>query len=241
MERVFTPDGPVSGQIILDKDEAHHLTRVRRCQAGSMVEAFDGKGNAWHCRLIGTSKDSAVLNVCDSSILSSLIATPRLTLATAVPKGERFEWLIEKATELGVSRIIPIICERSVVEPRSTKIDRLRKHIIEACKQCGRNDLMRLNETVKLSELPKMLDPTSRVFRADRGGVSAESAWQNLDPTRTPIVVCIGPEGGWTNDEQDWFESRDWQKIGLGPYILRIETAGVAAAAAAFQANAHSS
>lgn len=235
MERVYTSDGPVNGQIILEKDEFHHLIRVRRCQTGESVEAFNGQGLAWQCRILAASRDSVILDVIEASG-SSQNPTTEFILATAVPKGERFDWLIEKATELGVSRMIPIACGRSVVEPRDAKIERLRKHVIEACKQCGRNNLMHINQLVKLGNLQSLLPANAVTFWAHRGGIPASKAWANLKPSINPVVVCIGPEGGWTADEQTWFESNNWQRIELGQHILRIETAGIAAASAAFQA-----
>ena len=132
--------------------------------------------------------------------------------------------------------MIPIACVRSVVEPRDAKIERLRKHVIEACKQSGRNNLMHIDQLVKLRNLPSLLPANALTYWAHRGGIPASKAWENLKPAGNPVVVCIGPEGGWTDEEQIWFEANNWQKVELGQHILRIETAGIAAASAAFQA-----
>ncbi|MFM1801301.1 MAG: hypothetical protein RJA81_653 [Planctomycetota bacterium] len=236
MERVYSPDGPIDGQILLKKDEAHHLIKVRRCRSGDSVVAFNGRGEAWHCLVMDHDRQSVVLRV--TGVVARQDPEPRkkLIIATAVPKGERFDWLIEKATELGVSELVPLHCERSVVEPRDSKLDRLRRHVIEACKQCGRNDLMEIGSPLDLKQLSERFDSESELLWADQGGepVSRVVTSQSLAQVSN-YVVCIGPEGGWSLTERDWFAMKNWRKIGLGPYILRIETAGVVASSALFQ------
>ena len=125
-DRFYCPDSPVNGRVLLEGDEARHLIRVRRVARGECVEIFDGRGSAIRAEVADLGRDRVELVVLGPAVS---IREPRclLTLATAVPKGERFDWLVEKATELGVARLTPIVTERSVVDPRSAKLDRLRR------------------------------------------------------------------------------------------------------------------
>src|SRR4051812_23439804 len=140
-DRFYCPDPPVEGFLTLSGDEARHLIRVRRLGPGDVVEVFDGRGTALRAEVAGVGRDRVELAVRGGP-LPDRVAPCLLTLATAVPKADRFDWLVEKATELGVARLVPLRTERSVVDPRATKLDRLRRAIIEAAKQCGRNRLM---------------------------------------------------------------------------------------------------
>jgi 16S rRNA (uracil1498-N3)-methyltransferase len=151
-----------------------------------------------------------------------------LTLAAAVPKGDRFDWLIEKATELGVDQLIPIVSERSVVDPGAAKITRLRKSIIEACKQCGRNRLMTLESPVRWSSLITMRLDAAR-FVADPDGAPV-SALGGI-PAGGQAILAIGPEGGFTAAELGQAVDAGWSLISLSGNILRIETAALAGCA----------
>jgi 16S rRNA (uracil1498-N3)-methyltransferase len=235
MERAYAPEGPSQGEILLDKDEAHHLTRVRRVPVGAQIVAFDGQGSAWVCRLTDAGKSHATLRTEQQIAEGGERNGPELCLAAAVPKGDRFDWIVEKATELGVDRLIPLTCERSVVEPRATKLDRLRRAVVEACKQCGRNRLMEIDDLMPLDTLLASLGPNDLGLFADQGGVAAATCFDAANlPAR--VIVGIGPEGGWTERERTSARNAGWRSIGLGPHILRIETAALAAAVAVRQA-----
>ena len=227
-DRCFCPDPPVEGRLVLEGDEARHLTRVRRIGVGEVVEVFDGKGFAARARVESAGKNRVDLTLLGEPI-ADRVAPCRLTLATAVPKGERFDWLIEKATELGVARLVPLITERSVVDPRVAKLDRLRRLIVEAAKQCGRNRLMELDSPTPWTALARAPADGTRLL-AHPGGVPA-SAWR---PIRhgAPVTLAIGPEGGFTEPEVALAVELGWQAVGLGATLLRIETAGLAGSAA---------
>ncbi len=234
MERVYAPGGVVDGTVSLDRDEAHHLARVRRVALGEEVVAFDGQGQSWRCRLTDSNKSGACLDVIDRLPGASVIPGPELWLGTAVPKGDRFDWIVEKATELGVDRLIPLVCERSVVEPRSTKLDRLRRTVIESCKQSGRDRLMEILEPVRLETFLTSLPAGSPGLFADRGHVAMTNLSRN-DANHACVLACVGPEGGWTELERALAVRDGWCPVSLGPHILRVETAAVAMAAAVFQ------
>ncbi len=159
-----------------------------------------------------------------------------LTLAVALPKGDRQRWLVEKATELGVGRLVPISTRRSVVRLKESGMERLDRFVIEACKQCGRNRLMEIEQPVGWEEfLSHTNDERIRLIahpsRTDF--LVRPNGWTDLEvrPTTTPIVAAIGPEGGFTDEEVQSAAEAGWQAVSLGPRILRVETAALALAA----------
>ena len=153
----------------------------------------------------------------------------RLVLASAIPKGERFDWLIEKATELGVDRFIPLLTERSAVDPRDAKLARMNRIIIESCKQSGRSRLMCVEPAIAWSSL----------VRSAAGGVRLIAVPDGLVPSRWPrlagnagLILAVGPEGGFTQEEEDEAGAAGWHPIQLATNVLRIETAAIAGSAA---------
>jgi 16S rRNA (uracil1498-N3)-methyltransferase len=229
IERFFCPLRARDGRIRLEGDESRHLSRVRRLGPGAEVEVFDGQG--WAARAAVTAVGKAWV---DLSVLGELhsdrAAACRLTLATAVPKGERFDWLVEKATELGVERLVPIVTERSVVDPRAAKLDRLRRVVIEASKQCGRNRLMVLEKPVAWALWLELASQVSPRLVAHPGGLPPR-AWTKVR-RGGEVVLAIGPEGGFTPDEIAAARGAGWEVASLGATLLRIETAAVAGCAA---------
>ncbi len=227
-DRFFCPDPPREGRYHLPPEEARHLTRVCRRTPGDRVEIFDGRGFATTALIVEAKGDSAVLQA-EGEPLPSVEPTFRLTLATAVPKGDRFDWIDEKATELGVERLIPVVAERSVVIPRESKLDRLRRSIVEAAKQCRRSRLMDLDPPMEWARLVGSFADWPRLL-ADPAGLPS-AAWPSLR-RGGEIVLAVGPEGGLTRDELERAAVAGWIPIMLGCHTLRIETAGLAGCAA---------
>jgi 16S rRNA (uracil1498-N3)-methyltransferase len=188
------------------------------------VEIFDGRGLSYRAKLQRLGKEGVELVALGEPTLQAF-PRRRVILATAIPKGERFDWLVEKATELGVSCLIPLLSERSVVDPRGTKLDRLRRLVVEAAKQCGRNRLMELGEPIRFSHILQLPAPPARLL-AHPGGLPA-SQWAPHDE----VLIAVGPEGGFTEFEVEQARSSGWLVAGLGESRLRIETAGLAACA----------
>lgn len=217
MPRFFLPDlSP--GEIALPDEEAHHFAKVLRGRAGESVHVFDGRGRRAAAEVIAVAKRCVRVRV------GEVTETPNratVTLFVAAPKGDRFRWLVEKATELGVRAIQPIVTERTVTEPGGGKLDKLRQTSLAACKQCGRDWLMPIAEPIPLAEA---VAGRITFAWADRGG-------------RSPLGECehdlfIGPEGGWSDDERVALRSGGGGlPIALGRHILRTETAAIAAAA----------
>lgn len=224
MIRAYVHDPIIANRVTLIGSEAHHLSRVRRVGPGEVIILFDGREGVFEGKV-----ESVDRNRVEVSILKSLDPRPQpsviLSLATAVPKGERFDWLVEKATELGVARIIPVRTERSVVDPRSSKLDRLRNVVIEACKQSGRDRLLEIDDPTHLNDLIASIPPGEGFIAHPGGEPMARRA--RLDR----MTLAIGPEGGFTDPEVDRAIASGWKLIGLGPNLLRIETAALAASA----------
>jgi 16S rRNA (uracil1498-N3)-methyltransferase len=229
-ERFFCPDLPGDGRITLHGDEARHLCRVRRLGVGTAVEVFDGHGFATRAVVRAIAGDSVVLDVVGEP-LRDRAAACRLTLAAAVPKGERFDWLVEKVTELGVDRLVPLVTERSVVDPRATKLQRLRRVIVEAAKQCGRNRLMELSPPRTWSQwLAEAADGSPR-FVAHPGAPPLVTLPLTGLCRGGTARMAIGPEGGFTDSEIETARTAGCRVVGLGATYLRVETAALVASA----------
>jgi len=214
-----------TGLVQLADPEAHHLSHVLRHAVGDSVELFDGRGMIGQAVIARIRKHDVDCDVTE--VRHDPPPEAELTLAMAVPKGERFDWLVEKATELGVRRLVPLRTERSTVDPRDSKLDRLRQTIIAACKQSRRTRLMDLTAVKTWSE-----------FLAESvcGSLLIAHPGENASPldligTERQYTFAVGPEGGLTAEEVQAATSRGGRLIGLGPNILRIETAGMALAA----------
>jgi 16S rRNA (uracil1498-N3)-methyltransferase len=222
-DRFYCPAPPVDGRLILEGDEARHLIRVRRVEQGETVELFDGRGTAYRAEVSALGRDRVDLTILGFAP-SGRRAACRLTLASAVPKGDRFDWLVEKATELGVARLIPLVTERSVVDPRSAKLDRLRRVVIEAAKQCHRDVLMDLDPPTPWARLVSSVAMGVKLL-AHPGGMPAASSGVARGSS---AILAIGPEGGFTDGEVERAVGAGWRTVDLGPTILRVETAGLA-------------
>jgi 16S rRNA (uracil1498-N3)-methyltransferase len=234
MSERFFSDTPITGlRAELRGEEARHLLAVMRATVGDEVVLFDGSGAEFVARVAVTSKHCVALELVERREISRELALP-VTLAVALPKGERQKWLVEKLTELGVTRLIPLLTERGVAQPVEAALDRLRRTVIEASKQCGRNRLLEVAE-------PQSAALLFAAAQADVLRLIADPAGQlvgQLAPRRQPVIAAIGPEGGFTPDELSKAVASGWQSVSLGPAILRVETAAIAIAAWAATARA---
>ncbi len=231
-DRFFAPNLPAKGSIELTGSEAHHLLHVLRLSHGDAVELFDGRGHEADARVVSLARQSATLEITARRSRPDEADWP-LVLAVAVPKGDHFRWLVEKATELGVLRLVPLLAQRSVVSPGETKIEKLRQTVIAACKQSGRSRLMEIDDPVAWDAF---LDrhvkgaPAGTVLAADRSGAAIEGV-VDRSSRATPTLAIVGPEGGLTEAELSAAIEAGATPVNLGPWILRVETAAVALAA----------
>ena len=225
---------PESGPCLLEGAEAHHLMHVLRIAVGEVVELFDGQGAVVTAKVVAVRKRDVELHAVAAR--REAVPAREVILATAVPKGDRFDWLVEKATELGVTRIVPLVTARSSVDPREGKLDKLRQTIIAACKQCGRNHLLKLSAVTAWSDFVKHELPNRAAFIAHPVSDPAGLAPEFIDFSQPPsLLFAIGPEGGFTDEEVAMAMSCGAKALRLGSLVLRIETAAIALAALALQ------
>jgi len=231
-ERFYFPEPFDAPTLRLEGPEAHHLRDVLRLRSGQVVALFDGRGTEARAEIIAVAKSAVELKLLTTQ-REEQAAAPRIVLGTAVPKGERFRWLVEKTTELGIDVLVPLNCARGVVEPRENRLDKMRSLVVAACKQSGRNRLMEIEPMVSWSEFVDRARGARRMIVADPSGASfdfSETIGAPAPPDQT-IVLAVGPEGGFTRDELELAVSTGASVVSLGKRILRIETAAIALAA----------
>jgi 16S rRNA (uracil1498-N3)-methyltransferase len=228
-ERFFVPT-PITGLTAsLSGEEARHLAAVMRAKTGDRVVLFDGGGAEFEAEIDSIRKHTIELTIVGRRELSRELSF-ELTLAVALPKGERQKWLVEKATELGVSRVVPLLAERGVAQPVEAALERLRKTVIEASKQCGRN---RLLEIAAPEPALAFLARQHSEHACWIGDAEGGRPCLELHESASGVTAAIGPEGGFSPAEQLAAQDAGWQRVSLGRRILRVETAAIAAAATA--------
>ena len=210
-------------RVDLDAGQANYLGNVMRLGEGAELLVFDGRSGEWLARISEAGKKRMALTV--ERRTREPEAIPDVWLAFAPVKRTQTDWLVEKATELGVAKLIPVITQRTIAE--RVKLERLGSIAIEAAEQCGRTRLPPIDEPVSLAQFLKQADRA--IYFADEGG--GAPAAHAFKPG--PAVILIGPEGGFTDDERAAIRGvSNAIPVSLGPRILRAETAALAALAA---------
>jgi 16S rRNA (uracil1498-N3)-methyltransferase len=212
-------------RVDLDAAQANYLGNVLRMKEGDELLLFDGNSGEWLARIAEAGKKRMALSVERRTREPETI--PDVWLAFAPVKRSQTDWLVEKATELGVGRLLPVTTQRTVVE--RVKLERLQAIAIEAAEQCGRTVLPDIDEPVPLARLLERRDPARTLYFADEGG--GEPAAKAFKPGAATILT--GPEGGFTEDERSALRAASNSvAVSLGPRILRAETAALAALSA---------
>lgn len=214
-------------RVNLDGQEAHHLLHVLRCRVGDVVTLFDGSGAEVTAEVLRLHRSSADLAVLARHEIDRELPFP-LTLGIALPKGDRQRWLIEKAVELGVSRIVPLNTSRSVAQPTGKAVERLRRAVIEASKQCGRNRLMEICPPQSFASFLRSGEPDSIRLIAHPSPQAASVREFAASHRANTVRLGIGPEGGFADEEAADAIAAGWHLVSFGPRILRIETAAIA-------------
>lgn len=220
-------EAPLSAgmQVELDAAQANYLGNVMRLKQGDRLLLFDGKSGEWLAEVAEAGKKRMTLAVVEPTRPQE--AVPDVWLAFAPVKKGRVDWLVEKAVELGVARLQPVVTQRTIVD--RLNLERMRAHIVEAAEQCGRTAIAEIDEPMKLEAFLKRRDPARTLYFADETG--GESATTTFTPG--PALILTGPEGGFTPDEAATIRaSANTRAVSLGPRILRAETAALAAVAA---------
>lgn len=228
------PEALDKGFITLAIEESRHLRDVLRLRTGDEAFAFDGEGMEYACVIAepGRGKSHARLEVREKVAPLSPESTLALTLAVALLKGEKFDLVVQKATELGVTRIIPVIAARSDVRLRDAgdatrRVERWSRLALEACKQSGRARLPDIESPTSFSNLLETeRSEECRVMFAERSGSGLDEA---IGETKAKsMIALLGPEGGWEDDEIAIAGSKGWEIVTLGGRTLRAETAAIA-------------
>lgn len=214
-----------TGRATLPPEEAAHAAHARRLAAGDEIAVFDGAGHEASGRIVAVARRCVEVEL--GSVKTRARQRPELMLATAIPKGPRQEFLIEKCTELGVAAIRPLLTRRSVSQASDHKLARWRRTAIEAAKQSGQCWIPELLPPATLEEVLAGSGGI-RILALDREGASGPDF-----RAAAPMLVLIGPEGGWAPEELEEMRAAGAEFLRLGPSTLRIETAAIAVAALA--------
>lgn len=208
----------------LNSAQANYLANVMRLGAGAELLVFDGLSGEWLARVADVGKKRMSLTVERQTRETEII--PDVWIAFAPVKRAQTDWLVEKATELGVARLVPVMTQRTIAE--RVRLDRLESIAIEAAEQCGRTRIPQIVDPVPLRRFIEELDPARHFYFADEaGGEPLMRAYRD-----GPAVILVGPEGGFTDEERAFIRGEGARAISLGPRILRAETAALAALAA---------
>ncbi len=209
--------------------EAHHLAVVCRLGPGDAICLFNGDGKEYHARVLEVHRRCVSVDIFDAAEPRRELSFP-LVAGVPLPKGDRAQFLIEKLTELGVTSFVPLASQRGVIHPRDTRLDKLRRHVIEASKQCGRNCLMVIEPLEPWEVFCRRGNAGEcRVF-GHPGGEAIQNI-QRRRPAGIPVTLAVGPEGGFTEEEVLQAHAAGWLSVDLGTRILRVETAALVLAA----------
>jgi len=238
MANIFVnPEYIQADTVLLTGTDHHHVTRVLRLKAGDALTVLDNAGHLYSSEITHISKSQTQCRVLE--VITKTRSGPEIILAQGLIKGEKMDWVVQKATELGVSVIVPLLTERAVVKLRSNditkKVNRWQAIAKSAAQQCERFDLPVIQPPIALDQLTVPEDSLGFVGVA-RGVVPSLASYiprgvgEDANPClHSSLLFAIGPEGGFTPDEEKILQERGCRPISLAPYILRAETAAVAA------------
>lgn len=213
--------------------EAQHAVRVKRLEAGSLLELCNGQGLVAIARVTATLKlrGEWVLRARVEHVAMQPRPTPVLHVLAAAPKGDRLETMVDGLSQVGAATFAPLITQRSVVDPSGHKLDRLRRHAEESLKQCGRAWVLEVRDAIDFDAAL-----ASAASTAIASLVIADASGEPYTPTTLPaetsaVTLLVGPEGGFTPQELDAARARGARVVRFGQHIMRIEVAAVVAAA----------
>ena len=239
MPRFFVTGAPEDGAFLLVGDDAHHIARSLRCAVGDTVTVCDGEGTEYTCRLTQIRDDAVTATVLDACAGETELPLS-VHLLVAYPKGDKLETVVQKATELGATRITPFESSRCIKRPGAEKQDKITARLAriaeEAAKQCGRSRLPEVDRTVSFDGALSLAAKSDLVLFCYEGAAvtplpaNIERAAPALDAARaegrTPeIAIFVGSEGGFSPEEAEAASARGFAMTGLGKRILRTETA----------------
>lgn len=232
MRRFYSPEiNSDISEITLNTDETRHLRDVLRLRVTDEINVFDGAGSEFLCRIEEIGRKETRLQIIKKVLPAAPESALELTLAVALLKGEKFDLVVQKACELGVSRLVPLTTKRADVRLKDRqegekKLERWRKIVIESSKQCGRAQLMKIDAPILFADLIKQQNENS-LFFSERDGESFEN-FVSQKPKLDKLTAIVGSEGGWDETEIEAARASNLRIITLGGRILRAETAAIA-------------
>jgi 16S rRNA (uracil1498-N3)-methyltransferase len=230
--RFFAPPDAFRHQLVtLAADEARHLRDVLRLDAGDEVFVFDGTGKEFRCAVAGMKHDEVTLKACEEVAPAQPESPLQLTLALALLKGEKFDLVAQKATELGVTEVVPLVTRYADIHLRDVadaekRVHRWRRIALEAAKQCGRAKVPQISMPISFESLITKVAEFPRLMFAERLGLRLSEA---LPAGVRPEIVTalVGSEGGWSDEEMGAARESGWRIVTLGGRVLRAETAAI--------------
>lgn len=235
--RFYAPPDAFSSDhksVTLAADEARHLRDVLRLKAGDEVYIFDGLGREFQCSISDCGRDTAQLNIISEAEPFRPESPLQLTLAVALLKGEKFDLVTQKATELGVRRIVPIITKYADIQLRDghetgKRVQRWRRITLEAAKQSGRARVTEVTAPVPFDALINAAEVPNqqKLMFSERGGQPFSGV---TNKTLDSIIAAVGSEGGWSDEEISLAREHGWTIVTLSGRTLRAETAAITAA-----------
>ena len=231
MRRRFFVDQVRNGHAEISGEDARHLTRVLRVEAGQRYEISDNR-NVYLAEIETARKEQVIFRTIEK--LAAEEPPLHVILCAAIIKFDHFEWMIEKATELGAARIVPLIAvrtEKGLDKAAHKRLERWRRIGMEASQQSRRAYLPEVSEPVKLAEALAVSATHRYALDENPAAPPLAATLPQQRSSGDSVALLIGPEGGWTEEERQQFTSAGWQPVSLGPLILRAETAAVAALA----------
>jgi 16S rRNA (uracil1498-N3)-methyltransferase len=232
LNRVYTEQPLAEGtEIALPEAAAYHVARVLRLRAGAPLVVFDGSGQDFRCEILSVEGERVRVSVGERA--QGLRESPlRITLVQAISRSERMDWTLQKATELGVGSIVPVMSARSVVRLDERQAERKLRHwkviVAGACEQCGRSTLPEVRAPL---ELRRFLTDAPREGQRLVLSPSGPASLAGLASTASRVELLIGPEGGLDDSELEAAARAGFSPVRLGPRVLRTETAGIVALA----------
>jgi 16S rRNA (uracil1498-N3)-methyltransferase len=227
-----TAPTPEEKEIVLDESASRYLVKVLRLESGARFWGFDSQATEYELSLQQTDLIPATAKILSRRGKSETHSSNWIALAQSLPKGPKIDLILRQGTEAGVNRFIPLVTQRSVSRPAESQFEhknnRWQKILVEACRQCGRNDLPQLDEVTDWKKCLELFSDFDQVLLPYEKEAPTLKTVLESNPTAKKILILVGPEGGWSKDEVQEAQLKGAAAVHLPTPILRTETAGLA-------------
>lgn len=224
MPRSYLPPAAWTETPFLEGDEAKHLAQVLRIQPDQWITVFDGVGNRAEAKVLSVSRQriDLMLDLAESKD----IPLPEITLAQAIPKGKNMDWIVQKAVELGVTRIQPLVTRHTIASPSESKADKWRRTALEACKQCGQDTIPVVEDPLTFEQwIAEPHEAELQLIASLAGNPKNFRETLQSHPELQSVTIAIGPEGDFSPEESESAMAAGFIPVTLGDLVLRVETA----------------